>query len=196
MYQPTLGRFLSRDPLPQDEAQILYPFPTMNALSNAPAVNEFDFDYENAYGYVRNNPVNAVDPAGAFPCNAAQTRRCNAQCRAYCAKQDVPVDKAICDAWKRTITISGVVCEVLGHNCDCTCQNKKKRWKWRCTVKPRGTCAPHCQIIKGGGDTEAEAKRDATQACFATGCNTPGPPTPAKPYNCQCSHPSCFRLPN
>jgi hypothetical protein len=104
----------------------------------------------------------------------------------------VPVDKAVCDAWRKKIEVFGIICDVLGHFCDCTCKKKKKRWKWRCTIKPRGTCKPDCLIFAGGGATRDEAKRDVTEACFDSGCNTPG----GQPFNCQCGHPTCFQLAN
>jgi RHS repeat-associated protein len=56
MYQPTLGRFLSRDPLVPGGPQILYPFPDMKTPT-AP-------ELASLYGYVSNNPTNLVDPSG------------------------------------------------------------------------------------------------------------------------------------
>ena len=47
MYEPKLGRFLSRDPLPQNGVELLYPFPDLTR-----------------YAYVRNNPVNLTDQSG------------------------------------------------------------------------------------------------------------------------------------
>jgi RHS repeat-associated protein len=55
MYQPTLGRFLSRDPLGEGGVDVLY--------DN----NEFGdwlTEMRNTYGYVSNNPVRYVDPTG------------------------------------------------------------------------------------------------------------------------------------
>jgi RHS repeat-associated protein len=56
MYSPPLGRFLSRDPLPQNgEPEILYD-------------NDWFGDrltmMRNLYGYVDNNPVKNLDPSG------------------------------------------------------------------------------------------------------------------------------------
>lgn len=47
MYEPKLGRFLSRDPLPENGAELVHPVPDMTR-----------------YPYARNNPVNRVDPDG------------------------------------------------------------------------------------------------------------------------------------
>jgi len=49
MYEPTLGRFLSRDPKPENGIELLYPFPDMTK-----------------YGYAANNPINRTDPSGLF----------------------------------------------------------------------------------------------------------------------------------
>ena len=55
MYQPTLGRFLSRDPLSADGVDVL--------LSNG-WFDEQMTEMRNQYGYVSNSPVNYVDPNG------------------------------------------------------------------------------------------------------------------------------------
>jgi RHS repeat-associated protein len=56
MYQPSLGRFLSRDPILADGPQILYPFPDMTTASAS--------EFVGLYSYVSNNPINLVDPSG------------------------------------------------------------------------------------------------------------------------------------
>jgi RHS repeat-associated protein len=62
MYQPTLGRFLSRDPLSPNAAQILYPFPNMTSVPKPSNIAETQ-----GYSYVANNPINSVDPSGLQP---------------------------------------------------------------------------------------------------------------------------------
>lgn len=57
MYQLTLGRFLSRDPLRQDGVEVLY--------DNNPFGDHLT-EMRNLYGYVGNNPVNRVDPSGLY----------------------------------------------------------------------------------------------------------------------------------
>lgn len=61
MYSPTLGRFLSRDPLPQEtEPVILYDSEK----------SEWQRTMINMYRYASSNPVNRVDPSG-LACKAA-----------------------------------------------------------------------------------------------------------------------------
>lgn len=61
MYSPQLGRFLSRDPLPQDsEPVVLY----------GSDKGEWMRTMLNMYGYASSNPVNRVDPSGLV-CKAA-----------------------------------------------------------------------------------------------------------------------------
>lgn len=58
MYQPTLGRFMSRDPLSENGVQVLYPFPDMTRL-----VKKGPFS-GHPYSYCKCDPANLVDPAG------------------------------------------------------------------------------------------------------------------------------------
>jgi hypothetical protein len=60
MYQPTLGRFLSRDPLPESGPQILYPLAHVGLPFSTP------------YTYVENNPVTRFDPTGLTSCDGEQ----------------------------------------------------------------------------------------------------------------------------
>lgn len=64
MYQPKLGRFMSRDPLPENGPDIFYPVPDMRKYWK-PATEP--------YVYVENNPVNLADPSGLGPCDPAKT---------------------------------------------------------------------------------------------------------------------------
>ena len=63
MYQPTLGRFLSRDPLPANGPQILHPFPDMKSS----AFQTMGGLSASSYVYARSNPVNLADPLGLQP---------------------------------------------------------------------------------------------------------------------------------
>lgn len=47
MYEPKLGRFLSRDPRPENGIELLYPFPNMTR-----------------YAYVQSSPITFSDPSG------------------------------------------------------------------------------------------------------------------------------------
>ena len=58
MYEPKLGRFLSRDPLPVNGVALLFPFPDMTHY-----VKKGSF-LGHPYSYGTNDPVNLVDPAG------------------------------------------------------------------------------------------------------------------------------------
>jgi hypothetical protein len=70
MYQPTLARFLSRDPLPENGTQILYPFPdtkpskTLAPIPSLASTNTPSHSDLNLYRYVWNNPVVLFDPSG------------------------------------------------------------------------------------------------------------------------------------
>jgi hypothetical protein len=55
MYQPTLARFLSRDPLPENGTQILYPLPGASQ------------SVSNLYVYAENAPSDLTDPSGRAP---------------------------------------------------------------------------------------------------------------------------------
>lgn len=58
MYQPTLGRFLSQDPLGPDGVDVLFDNNAYGAALDR---------MRNLYGYCGNNPMNCVDPSGLVP---------------------------------------------------------------------------------------------------------------------------------
>jgi RHS repeat-associated protein len=66
MYQPTLGRFLSRDPLSENGVDVLtdagFYSDRLAAMSASPWIS--GGNWENPYVYVRNNPHRYVDPSG------------------------------------------------------------------------------------------------------------------------------------
>jgi hypothetical protein len=82
MYQPTLGRFLSRDPLSENGVDVL----TDNGFySNRLAAMSADpwfygGNWENAYVYARNSPLRWVDPSGLVcqlaPCAQGEPAEC------------------------------------------------------------------------------------------------------------------------
>jgi len=64
--------------------------------------------------------------------------------------------------------------------------------RWKCTIKPRGVCPPQCQSrFIGVGATREIAERSAREQCYAAKCHQTLP----EPYNCNCGHVTCWRLP-
>jgi hypothetical protein len=59
MYQPALARFASRDPLSDNAAQILYPFPPMGRRASF-----LGRQRQEPYVYAENRPTSFVDPSG------------------------------------------------------------------------------------------------------------------------------------
>jgi hypothetical protein len=91
MYQPTLGRFLSRDPLSANGVDVLTDTGFYGDRLAAMRANPWYYggNSENAYIYVRSSPVNQVDPSGLWelrcrplgaPANVSCQRHCWVQC--------------------------------------------------------------------------------------------------------------------
>ncbi len=59
MYQPKLGQFMSRDPMPENGVTVLSPVPDMRKHNQQQIKRR-----EHAYVYSRNNPINRSDPSG------------------------------------------------------------------------------------------------------------------------------------
>ncbi len=58
MYQPKLGRFMSRDPMPENGITVLSPVPDMRKYYKQ------DEEREHEYVYAQNNPINRIDSSG------------------------------------------------------------------------------------------------------------------------------------
>jgi RHS repeat-associated protein len=73
---------------------------------------------------------------------------------------------------------------------ECKPRRLSRKRKWYCKCKVRGSnIPPDCQsFYYGSGETEADAKRDATQSAAAEGCHKP-----PKGYNC--GHHQCQQRP-
>jgi RHS repeat-associated protein len=71
-YNPTAGRWLSRDPMAE---------PGFAHTKNPPSAQELDNSEEfNCYTYVVNAPIVEVDYLGLAPCTPAMTASCKASC--------------------------------------------------------------------------------------------------------------------
>src|SRR5262245_22685148 len=90
MYTPTLARFESRDPLRDDGVDLLYPPPVLDP-----------------YRYVRNNPVNQVDPSGL---SAGVCCECDELWRQLRGESDYQYDFYLIGVGKNTCRVN-VKCE-------------------------------------------------------------------------------------
>jgi hypothetical protein len=90
MYQPTLARFLSRDPVSMNEADVLYPFPIWG-----PRGFYLSGQRIGPYVYADNRPTSVVDPSGMDP-DCGEGRFCP---RLPPGHQLGPKDKGSCRWW-------------------------------------------------------------------------------------------------
>jgi RHS repeat-associated protein len=175
MYQPTLGRFLSRDPLSANGVDVLtdtgFHASRLAAMRGNPSY--FSGTSFNAYAYAYNNPVNYSDPSGLKPAvncgqgnetncvNAAIALAQNALNNQACLKNLTQLlgNKANCTAAQLNDCISKVL-----NMMTVTCQD----------LTQAGSPKPGpCQIALAGGVYPYASNQDKT--CFpskiAATCN-------------------------
>jgi len=75
MYQPTLSRFQSLDPLSPNGVDL---------LDDNNWFGDRLTQMRNRYGYANNSPVNYFDPSGLFACNAAEEEEKEEACAGAC----------------------------------------------------------------------------------------------------------------
>lgn len=95
MYQQELGRFMSRDPLLEGAVELLHPVPDMRQSSA-------EGTYKHAYAYVRNNPINAVDPTGLVTVEFLKISPYSNECK---AAEKTKAKEAVENACKKAKTV-------------------------------------------------------------------------------------------
>jgi hypothetical protein len=101
MYEPTLGRFLARDPLPPNGQQILYPFPDMSSRRQISSAG-VGF-YPNAYAYAASNPTNFRAPRGVTYAPASEPSVSSTNLRTQPRAANKTIVRLCCDR----ITLTG-----------------------------------------------------------------------------------------
>lgn len=69
MFVPHVGIFIQRDPLPQNEAFLVYSDEIVTALhTQQDDTDAVEFASKNLYEYANASPATFTDPTGLFPC--------------------------------------------------------------------------------------------------------------------------------
>lgn len=209
MYDQQLGQFISRDPLPEHAKNIVDMSPWAQQWERN--VAKWGWGYHNGavveaytkpYTYVRNNPVNDVDPSGLQPEFMVGLLEQLTRQQSPLVPPDLQrlldqIEKAD-EEMQRKAEIDNALKSPIQSCISRVPQqpsyaSKKKKQKFRCTTKPRGNCPPQCQErFIGYGETYEIAKDAAEAACQAQGCHTPG----GTPFGCDCGHSVCNERPN
>jgi hypothetical protein len=88
MYQPVLGAFLSRDPLPADDGPVLMGG-RYDGFDLQDDLDEIAIDERtNFYAYVGNSPINFVDPSG-LKYGSARGRPAKSNCPPGCTAKEM-----------------------------------------------------------------------------------------------------------
>jgi hypothetical protein len=123
MYQQTLGRFQSRDPLAENGFDVMTDTGFYGERLASMRANPWYYsgNGENRYVYVINNPVNLTDPSGLAPCAPAEEHWVNVCCILQRDKE-TPIRMTVrCNT--RGILFSGFE--------DCCLNSVMRNYNWR-----------------------------------------------------------------
>jgi hypothetical protein len=135
-------------------------------------LNEGGYDSEGdgpqLYGFVGNNPINAIDPLGLrkkIPCTADLYRKCDNYC--FARRKTQNRTKTVC--YESELRIGPVGC--VFQDADCACEDTGNGFTCKCKKRTTGDNPPaHCpDFVYGSGknmnDCMNSAKNTAPPEC-------------------------------